>query len=62
VWASYLGFLWYWTRLFTLAPSERKRFNLLGAINAVTHKLITVANHDVSVQPPPERGHLALNL
>jgi transposase len=30
--------------LFIKAPSGRKRFNVLGALNALTHELITVTN------------------
>ena len=45
VWAAFLGYLWFWNRLFVSAPSGRKRFNVLGAINARTHQLITVANN-----------------
>lgn len=44
VWAAFLGYLWSWSRLFVLAPSGRKRFNVLGAIHARTHQLITVTN------------------
>ncbi len=40
----FLGFLWNFTRIFIRAPSGRKRFNVLGALNAVTHELITVCN------------------
>jgi len=36
--------LWCFTRLFIKAPSGRKRFNVLAALNAVTHELITVTN------------------
>ena len=39
-----LGFLWCFTRIFVRAPSGRQRFNVLGALNAVTHQLITVTN------------------
>lgn len=42
--APFLGFLWSFTRLFVKAPSGRKRFNVLGALDAITHKLITVTN------------------
>ena len=42
--APFLGYLWSITRLFVKAPSGRKRFNVLGALNAVTHELITVTN------------------
>lgn len=40
----FLGFLWSFSRIFIRAPSGRKRFNVLGALNAVTHELITVRN------------------
>lgn len=42
--APFLGFLWCFSRLFIKAPSGRKRFNVLAALNAVTHQLITVTN------------------
>lgn len=42
--APFLGFLWSLTRLFLPAPAGRQRFNVLGALNAVTHELITVTN------------------
>lgn len=42
--APFLGFLWSWTRLFLPAPSGRQRFNVLGALNAVTHDLVLVTN------------------
>jgi transposase len=42
--APFLGFLWSLTRLFIPAPAGRQRFNVLGALNAVTHELITVTN------------------
>lgn len=42
--APFLGFLWSFTRLFIQAPAGRKRFNVLGALNAMTHELITVTN------------------
>ena len=45
VWAAFLGYLWFWNHLFVSAPSGRKRFNVLGAINAKTHQLITVTNN-----------------
>ena len=41
---AYLGFLWCFTRTFICSPSGRKRFNVLGAINAVTKEIITVTN------------------
>lgn len=42
--APFLGYLWCFTLLFIKAPSGRKRFNVLGALNAITHELITVTN------------------
>ena len=42
--APFLGFLWSFTRVFIQAPSGRQRFNVLGALNAITHELITVTN------------------
>ncbi len=42
--APFLGFLWSFTRLFIQAPAGRKRFNVLGAIDVITHELITVTN------------------
>jgi len=42
--AAFLGILWSFERVFIQAPSGRQRFNVLGAINAVTHELITVIN------------------
>ncbi len=42
--APFLGYLWSLTRIFIKAPAGRKRFNVLGAIDAVTHELITITN------------------
>src|SRR5258708_1862693 len=42
--APFLGFLWSLARLFIQAPSGRQRFNVLGALNAINHELITVTN------------------
>ncbi len=41
---AYLGFVWCFQRIFMASPSGRKRFNVLGAINALTHEIITVTN------------------
>ena len=41
---AYLSFLWCFTRVLVRAPSGRQRFNVLGALNAVTHQLIMVTN------------------
>jgi transposase len=41
---AFLGFLWCFVRIFILSPSGRKRFNVLGALNAVSKEIITVTN------------------
>jgi transposase len=46
VFAPFLGCLWCAVRLFVRAASGRKRYNVLGALDAVTHRLIRVTNHD----------------
>jgi transposase len=45
VFAAFLGWLWCVARLFVRAASGRKRYNVLGALHAVSHQLIRVANH-----------------
>lgn len=42
--APFLGMLWCFTRLFLRAPAGRKRFNVLGALNAITHELVLVTH------------------
>jgi transposase len=42
--APFLGFRWSVARIFIPAPSGRQRFNVLGALNAVTHELLTITN------------------
>ena len=42
--APFLGFLWSLARVFIQAPAGRQRFNVLGALNAITHELLTVTN------------------
>lgn len=44
VYASFLGMLWCVTRRFVRAASGRQRFNVLAALDAVTHRLLTVSN------------------
>ena len=41
---AYLGWLWCFARLLVRAPSGRQRFNVLGALDALSHQLITVTN------------------
>jgi transposase len=42
--APFLGYLWSFVRVFVKAPCGRQRFNVLGALDAVTHQLLTVTN------------------
>jgi transposase len=44
VWSTCLGVLWGAARMFVPAPSGRQRYNVLAALNATTHELITVTN------------------
>jgi transposase len=44
VMGAFLGLIWGFERLFVRTPSGRKRFNVLGALNAITHEVITVTN------------------
>ena len=46
VFAPFLGFLWCAARLFVRAASGRKRYNVLGALDAVAHRLIRVTNDE----------------
>ena len=41
---AFLGYLWSFTRIFVRTPSGRQRFNVLGALNAVTKELVTITN------------------
>jgi transposase len=63
--APFLGFLWSLTRVFLRAPAGRQRFNVLGALNAIPHELVTVTN-DTSITAtevcPLLRQLAALNL
>jgi transposase len=42
--APFLGLLWCFARVFVRAPAGRQRFNVLGALNAITHELVMVTN------------------
>ena len=44
VFGAFLGYLWCFTRCWIKAPSGRQRFNVLGALNAITYEVITVTN------------------
>ena len=41
---AFLGYLWCLTRIFVPTPSGRQRFNVLGAVHAVTQKVVTFTN------------------
>lgn len=41
---AFLGFVWCFVRPFIKSPSGRKRFNVLAALNAVTHELFMITN------------------
>jgi len=45
VFGPFLGFLWCLVRLLLPGPSGRKRYNVLAALNAISHEVIRVANH-----------------
>ena len=44
VFGPFLGILWCFQRLFVRVPSGRQRLNVLAALNAITHELVTVTN------------------
>jgi transposase len=44
VFGPFLGYVWAAIRLFLPAPSGRQRYNVLGALDAVTHELTRVVN------------------
>lgn len=41
---AFLGCVWSFTRLFIPSPSGRKRFNVLGAVDAVSKEILTLTN------------------
>ena len=45
VFATFLGVIWCWVRQAIRAASGRKRYNVLAALDCVSHKLIQVSNH-----------------
>ena len=42
--APFLGYLWSFARIFIKAPAGRKRFNVSGASDAISHKLYMITN------------------
>jgi transposase len=45
LYATVLGWVWCWVRWCVRAAAGRQRYNVLGAVHAVSHRLIRVANH-----------------
>ena len=44
IYGPFLGFLWCLVRLFIPGPSGRKRYNVLAALDAITHQVHRVTN------------------
>ncbi len=44
VWTVYLGYLWCFARQFIRSPTGRKRFNVLGAVDAISKDIHTFTN------------------
>ena len=65
VFCAVMGMLWCFARVWVKAASGRKRFNVLAALNAVSHDLISVSNDSyINAQSVCELLHklVALNL
>ena len=45
VYGPFLGYLWCLVRLFVPGPSGRQRYNVLAALDAISHRVIRVCNH-----------------
>ena len=44
MWSLFIGYLWSISRIFVPSPSGRNRYNILGALDAITHELISITN------------------
>jgi transposase len=44
VWGAFLGYLWCFARIFLRSPCGRERFNVLGALDAVTRQVHLFTN------------------
>jgi len=44
VYGAFLGMVWCFVRMFIPSPSGRKRFNVLGVLNAVSKEVLTPTN------------------
>ena len=47
VYGAFQGYLWSFERVFVKTGSGRQRFNVLGAYDPISHKLITVENESI---------------
>jgi hypothetical protein len=45
VYGPFLGYLWCLVRLFVPGPSGRQRYNVLAALDAVSHRVLRVSHH-----------------
>lgn len=63
VMGAFLGYLWCLTRIFVRTPSGRQRFNVLGALNAITKELEIITNDSyiTSIQVCELLKKLAIN-
>lgn len=48
MYGPFLGYLWCLVRLFVPGPLGRQRYNVLAALDAITHRVIRVSNHAYS--------------
>jgi transposase len=44
VYGAFLGYIWCFVKMYLPTPSGRQRLNVLGALDAITHQLLTVVN------------------
>lgn len=45
VYAAMLGWVWCWVRQYVRSAAGRKRYSVLGALHAVSHRMLTVTTH-----------------
>jgi transposase len=48
VFATFLAWVWCWARWCVRAASGRQRYNVLAALDCVSHRLVRVSNHSYS--------------
>jgi hypothetical protein len=49
VWAPFPGYVWCLMRLFVRSATGRKRYSVLGALDAVTHQIVRVCDESYTV-------------